>query len=796
MANDMLLKASFLLSVVPLTLTTDEQIVCSKNSTILETTGDAILTVFVDANYGQYCNISSVKGLQQISTALHVVRTLNKYDYVPGVKLGLRFLDTCQDGITVFRQALRTAVERNCAPDYEMGVLVPFQYGPTVDSLRYYGGLLINTYGERNFTEPTIDILAHYLSTRHEIVDLVLANANHILDRFLKITRNAGVCVKRHDKHVNDNKDTNVTEAVIIAIGDGSDIQQWLRESEKSKDSKKTWLLLPLDNPDIDDLIPSGSYIIKPETPFSDFGEFSNMDEFLENTTNFANYSPYLIGIGGAVVELADVLQDIQKGNWSIDDEESCVASQFHPESRREIRDSDVYKALHIQPKSHSVKYVVATKTQHGLVNVAFYKIEMSKLRVHPERIISEMPGLCLGNLVGNCENCTNFRGRSDTPVIAKDKTDVTGRSVLKNTVYVPIFLIAIVCGTLACCVIVIFIVRRFATDEMLDGNPTLTIVLILANMFTLLTTLPFCMTDDYFGTENLNARYDMFLLLALFVACCFITQVQRNYREGKFFFGTAISLLVVWAIWLICFVLMQPENRDTIVSFGTIGTAYSIIFGVLIPRVYYMTTHPLRSKNPGQRFDPIDISPDSIVNTIIRQSRYSYDNVYPAHESQVPRTPPTCLDYYGNPSPGSKYHDRWRSANHREMPGYSNYGFQTEMKEIDSAHVAPRTRIENKESLRNLEVAPNDVIYTQPKIYRSQRIVLGENSNIKSTCNRHNLSPITKPHHEMYPIRYASPINIARTERINEEDEDEDENDEEYREDQEDEDASRVTRF
>nr|XP_012222884.1 PREDICTED: uncharacterized protein LOC105672491 isoform X2 [Linepithema humile] len=875
MANDMLLKASFLLSVVPLTLTTDEQIVCSKNSTILETTGDAILTVFVDANYGQYCNISSVKGLQQISTALHVVRTLNKYDYVPGVKLGLRFLDTCQDGITVFRQALRTAVERNCAPDYEMGVLVPFQYGPTVDSLRYYGGLLINTYGERNFTEPTIDILAHYLSTRHEIVDLVLANANHILDRFLKITRNAGVCVKRHDKHVNDNKDTNVTEAVIIAIGEGSDIQQWLRESEKSKDSKKTWLLLPLDNPDIDDLIPSGSYIIKPETPFSDFGEFSNMDEFLENTTNFANYSPYLIGIGGAVVELADVLQDIQKGNWSIDDEESCVASQFHPESRREIRDSDVYKALHIQPKSHSVKYVVATKTQHGLVNVAFYKIEMSKLRVHPERIISEMPGLCLGNLVGNCENCTNFRGRSDTPVIAKDK-NVTGRSVLKNTVYVPIFLIAIVCGTLACCVIVIFIVRRFATDEMLDGNPTLTIVLILANMFTLLTTLPFCMTDDYFGTENLNARkillttlafgltfsimlsralflalssgdvfiahingylqslmtffmcgvqvamsiiyfvlnttesavivrspiflallgYDMFLLLALFVACCFITQVQRNYREGKFFFGTAISLLVVWAIWLICFVLMQPENRDTIVSFGTIGTAYSIIFGVLIPRVYYMTTHPLRSKNPGQRFDPIDISPDSIVNTIIRQSRYSYDNVYPAHESQVPRTPPTCLDYYGNPSPGSKYHDRWRSANHREMPGYSNYGFQTEMKEIDSAHVAPRTRIENKESLRNLEVAPNDVIYTQPKIYRSQRIVLGENSNIKSTCNRHNLSPITKPHHEMYPIRYASPINIARTERINEEDEDEDENDEEYREDQEDEDASRVTRF
>lgn len=45
-------------------------------------------SVFVDANYGQYCNISSAEGFQQILTALHVVRTLNKYDYVPDVKLG------------------------------------------------------------------------------------------------------------------------------------------------------------------------------------------------------------------------------------------------------------------------------------------------------------------------------------------------------------------------------------------------------------------------------------------------------------------------------------------------------------------------------------------------------------------------------------------------------------------------------------------------------------------------------------------------------------------------------------
>lgn len=83
---------------------------------------------------------------------------------------------------------------------------------------------------------------------------------------------------------------------------------------------------------------------------------------------------------------------------------------------------------------------------------------------------------------------------------------DVISKKILKNSIYVPVFLIAIVCGALACCVMAIFIVHRFATEEILDGNPFLTIVLVLANLFTLLTALLFCVTDDYFGAENLNA--------------------------------------------------------------------------------------------------------------------------------------------------------------------------------------------------------------------------------------------------------------------------------------------------
>lgn len=110
---------------------------------------------------------------------------------------------------------------------------------------------------------------------------------------------------------------------------------------------------------------------------------------------------------------------------------------------------------------------------------------------------------------------------------------------------------------------------------------------------------------------------YDIFLLLSLFIASCFIIQIQRNYYEGRCFFSTAIGLLVVWTIWLICFMVMQSENRDTVVCFGIIGTVHSIIFGILIPKIYYMITHLFRRRDIVQRFNPINLPTDSIAGQV-----------------------------------------------------------------------------------------------------------------------------------------------------------------------------------
>lgn len=51
-----------------------------------------LFTVFIDINEGPYCNETTQRGLQKISTAVHVVRILNKYNYVPDMSIGIFYL--------------------------------------------------------------------------------------------------------------------------------------------------------------------------------------------------------------------------------------------------------------------------------------------------------------------------------------------------------------------------------------------------------------------------------------------------------------------------------------------------------------------------------------------------------------------------------------------------------------------------------------------------------------------------------------------------------------------------------
>ncbi|XP_076395102.1 G protein coupled receptor bride of sevenless isoform X2 [Megachile rotundata] len=841
----MLSKVGVLLSLLQLALAIDDIDVCSKNRSVLEIPGDAVLSVFVDVNHGPYCNNTSTKGLQEIFTASYVIHALNKYEFTSGFTLGLKVFDTCHDEMTVYKQALQTAVDSDCEDHYEMGILLPSEYLMILEPLHNYSVLPISTYDEQNLTKPLISLMVHYLTTRFETVHLLLASSDYALNLFLDATKEAGICVKRYGDTLE--LDENDTEVVIAVIGHRSDVRQWIERGEKLQGARKTWVILTLDGSNVDDLVPPGSYVIR-TMPFDLdlLQEASSTEDFLQTASSSVIYSPHLLGIGKAIVELAQLLQDLHRRNCP-KVIEGCLLPRFSTHSKQEIRNSDVYNALRILPKSHSIRYIVTMKSQQELIDTAGYRIEPanSKFRISPESRVPKMPKLCVKKYAKNCEDCANFKKIFGTRGVTKDTLD---RGLLKPGNWIAIFLTMVVCGTFACGVIAVFIIYRFIVEDVLDGNPALTIVLILANVFTLQTVLPFCINDDYLGAETLNSRkilvttlafgidfsvmlsrafflvfskggvftahingylqglmvffmfcvqialsvmffalsadesavvvrslafiallgYDIFLLVTLFVVCFFISRLPRNYREGKCFFGTSIGLLITWAIWLTCFILVEPECRDMVVCFGIIGTAYLIIIGVLIPRTYYMIKHLARGKEFGQRFGSTDLVADPRVNTIGRQTRPFYDYVHPAGGSTTNlQVTPAYPNYYGSSSPHQKYLGPYRNSDTRRNPGYNNYGYHSEMRES-------RTSLAEKTNA--------SLTYARPKCHRKRR-TKDEKDCIETDVYIENNSPSGRRiHDEMYPVRSSSP-RLTQTEAT-------------IREEDEEDNVTRITRF
>ncbi|XP_043266137.1 protein bride of sevenless [Colletes gigas] len=847
----MLAKVVILLSVLRFALSLEDRTTCAKNRSMIEIPGDAVLSLFLDINYGPYCNITSAKGLQEMSTAFYVVHALNKYEFVPGLPLGLKIFDTCHDEMTVYKQSLQAAVDSDCTDRYELGILLPTEYSTILEPLRNYSILPISTYHEQNLTKPLLNLLVHYLSTRFESIDLLLVDSEFALNFFLDATREAGVCVKNYAKTVE--LDENDTEAVIAVIGGRNEARQWIERGEKLQGHRKTWIVLPLDGSNVDDLVPPGSYVVRaPSFDLDPLQDVTSTDDFLAATGNTVIHSSHLLGVGKAVFELAQVLQDLQRRNCHRGMETSCVLPRFNPRAGSEIRNSDVYNALRILPKLHSIKYIVVMRSQTELIDMATYRVEPAnlKFRITPESRLPKMPKLCLKKYAKNCEDCLNFKRRGLRGVTR----DTLDRGLLKSGNWIPIFLTVAVCGTFACGVIAVFIIYRFIAEDVLDGNPALTIVLILANIFTLLTVLPFCMNDYYVGAEALNSRkillttltfgidfsvmlsrafflvfskggvftahingylqglmvffmfgvqfaisimffilsdedssvvvrslvfigllgYDIFLLMTLFVVCFFIARLPRNYREGKCFFGTSIGLLITWAIWLTCFILVEPECRDMVVSFGIVATAYLIVIGVLIPRTYYMITHLARGKEYGQRFGSTDLGPDPRINTIMRQTRPFYDYVHPAGGSvtnlQVASAYP---NYYGSSSPNQKYLAQTRSPDTRRVPGYNNYGFHTEMREVNNAYKIPQVCIEDADSRTSpAERSSVNSAYARPKCNRKTKTRDEKDCIETDVYVESNHGTVRRSHDEIYPARSISPRLAQMEATIREEDE------------------------
>ena len=272
----------------------------------------------------------------------------------------------------------------------------------------------------------------------------------------------------------------------------------------------------------VSDLIPEGSFVVN-TVSFTPNQHDLSSSSLSESTSKSLIHSLHLLGIGKAIIEVAHTLQSLQRRTCPPD--ATCTLPHFDPKLREDINNSEIYDALQISPKSQYLKYLIQQNINQEFLTIATYRINPETQKISPEKHVSKMLRLCTKKDPTMCQMCANFQERTDAHELVKIGTE---RSLLKSGAWIPIYLTIMVSGTFACLVIFVFILYRYYVEEVLDGNPSLTLVLIIGTVFMLQTILPFCMDDEYMGPEHINSRKIFVSTLAF--GLVFSTMLSRAF--------------------------------------------------------------------------------------------------------------------------------------------------------------------------------------------------------------------------------------------------------------------------
>ncbi|XP_034937834.1 uncharacterized protein boss [Chelonus insularis] len=494
---------------------------CVKNQTLLEIPGEAVFRVFADLNYGPYCNATSSKGFQELTTAFYIISTLSKNDYISGITLGIKIIDTCQDSALVFKQSVSLSSELECADQtYSLGILASSSYTSVLQPFKDFTDIPIMFYSPQYMTQTLITIAVSFISSRFKSIDLLLTDSKTTFEIFGNESAKAGVCIKSLVDL--EDKDSDQESLVVIA-GDEFYIRYWMQR-EEVKSIQKTWIFIPLDFSDIQDVIPYGSFVLSTETISAKLGNQSWEGTELEAIKISL---PYLLSMGKPIISIFNLFANFQNHNCSY---ESCSSSFFDYQALKDVSDSRVLEILGIPRKSNKIRVSMMGKLDPEVENVeeiAFYEVDMNSLEIF---IDENRPKLNYCNENEACNDCINLQHSGNkikniSNLDPKDKI-IEGIYLIRRA-WVFILLVLIACGTIICLGVSAYILYRFFTEEFLDGNPILTYFLILEDIFVLYSVIPFCLNGH--DHEEYLSSIKIFIS-TLSTASVFSTMLARSF--------------------------------------------------------------------------------------------------------------------------------------------------------------------------------------------------------------------------------------------------------------------------
>ncbi|KAL0277367.1 UNVERIFIED_CONTAM: hypothetical protein PYX00_004684 [Menopon gallinae] len=163
---------------------------------VYEKPGNITITGIFDGNFGENCSSSVDFGVEEMAAAVWTVTALERYNYLPGIKIGLSLFDACSSTQMAHEAFAEAVVYESCQNTSNIGMLTT----PEIESkLSVFTQKLNKTLTRLDHIldlEGLLTIVSELLTNIHwTTINRVIADSHEILNKFSSKMSEEGICV-------------------------------------------------------------------------------------------------------------------------------------------------------------------------------------------------------------------------------------------------------------------------------------------------------------------------------------------------------------------------------------------------------------------------------------------------------------------------------------------------------------------------------------------------------------------------------------------------------------------------
>ncbi|XP_050499671.1 protein bride of sevenless [Diabrotica virgifera virgifera] len=463
----------------------------TQSTAVLEVEGDPAIAVLVEDCRNE-SEVIPFRKQALVSTAVWTTERVNFLEYLAPMKLGLKVFEICTEA--EYFKSVFDLYNQN--ETFILGIVTEKKLN---DRLVKFGDLLdLRTIPVPHQYGFLIKAAIKLLSALGWVENVtILAPEETITSEFYKHSKSSFICIKECIIYEHTCPVTFNNSATYTFFGNIKQIEEFIKFQEYSESDEVDAIFVPLDGSVPTGLPESSFVIIPPHHPAST--KYKTRENILP--------SPMFLSTAKSILTFSKNIEKyVEKNCNDTSYKVNCLRSKFNRKYRPVLMSPNgILDILKIEPLTSNFVYDIY-RVENDTSNISVlalrnnflqpytkifsYNIFYDNITLVDQSFEDRSPNASINEATSNCLNY--FKEKRFTFFI-----DNISNLSFRSEAWVYAFLSLSLLGVIFCMSIIIFLLICICRRDILEGNPILTISLLVAVMILFCSVLPFSLQDN-----------------------------------------------------------------------------------------------------------------------------------------------------------------------------------------------------------------------------------------------------------------------------------------------------------